>query len=140
MLTESSIIGFAVLAGLAAIVFGILLTINVMRKSSGDKKMQEIASAIQEGAMAYMSRQYKTVAGVAIVLTILIYYFLGLNTALGFVVGAVASALAGFIGMYVAVRANVRTAEAAKSGLKAAFDVAFRGGAVTGFFVVGLGL
>ncbi len=140
MLSESNIFAFSVVAGVAAIVYGLILTWMVMQKSAGDKKMQEIASAIQEGAMAYMSRQYKTVAVVAVVLAVVIWKFLGLNAAEGFIVGAVASGLAGFIGMFVSVRANVRTAEAARHGLKAAFNLAFRGGAVTGLFVVGLGL
>jgi len=140
MLTESNIFLMSVVAGLTAIVYGFILTWVVMQKSAGNHKMQEIASAIQEGANAYLTRQYKTVAVVALILTILIWKFLGMNTGLGFVVGAVSSALAGFIGMFVAVRANVRTAEAAKHGLKPAFSLAFKGGAVTGLFVVGLGL
>lgn len=140
MLTESSIFAFSFIAGAAALVYGFILVWAVMQKSAGDKKMQEIAAAIQEGAMAYMTRQYKTVAVVAIILAVIIWKFLGFNTSLGFIVGAFASAIAGFIGMYVSVRANVRTAEAAKEGLKPAFNLAFRGGAVTGLFVVGLGL
>lgn len=140
MLTESNIFAFSFIAGIAALVYGFILIWAVMQKSAGDKKMQEIAAAIQEGAMAYMSRQYKTVAVVAVILAVVIWKFLGMNTSLGFIVGSVASALAGFIGMYVSVRANVRTAEAAKEGLKPAFNIAFRGGAVTGLFVVGLGL
>jgi len=102
--------------------------------------MKNIAHAIQEGAKAYLSRQYKTVAVVALVLFILIWLLLGFTIAIGFVVGALASALSGFIGMSIAVRANVKTAEAAKSGLSKAFGIAFRGGAVTGFLVVGLAL
>ncbi len=140
MLTESNIYVLAIIAGIAAIGYGLILTSLVLKKSAGDSKMQEIASAIQEGAQAYLKRQYKTVAIVAVVMVIIIDRFLGWHTALGFVIGAVASAAAGYIGMYVAVRANVRTAEAAKTGLKPAFDLAFKGGAVTGLFVVGLGL
>ncbi|OGE83895.1 MAG: sodium-translocating pyrophosphatase [Candidatus Doudnabacteria bacterium RIFCSPLOWO2_01_FULL_44_21] len=139
-MTETFIYSFATLAGIAAIIYGFVLTNLVLKKPAGNDKMREIAAAIQEGAQAYLSRQYKTVALVAIILAIIIWYFLGFNTAIGFVVGAVASAAAGFIGMFVAVRANVRTAEAAKTGLAAAFHLAFRGGAVTGLFVVGLGL
>lgn len=140
MFTESSIIWFSVISGVVALVYGVILTRFVLSKPAGDKKMQDIASAIQEGATAYLTRQYKTIAMVAVVLTILIYFFLGLSTTIGFLVGAIASSLAGFAGMYVAVRANVRTAEAAKTSLKDAFGLAFKGGAVTGLFVVGLGL
>ncbi len=102
--------------------------------------MLEIASAIREGANAFLNRQYKSVAYVAAIIFVVLYYFLGRNTAIGFLVGALASALAGYIGMYVAVRANVRTAEAAKSGLEKALEVAFKGGSVTGLLVIGLGL
>ncbi len=140
MLLESNIFSFAIIAGIAAIVYGLIITYWVMQKSAGDQTMQEIASAIQEGATAYLSRQYSTVAVVAVILFVVIWKFLGTHSALGFLVGAVSSALAGFIGMFVAVRANVRTAEAAKHGLDKAFSLAFKGGAVTGFFVVGLGL
>jgi K(+)-stimulated pyrophosphate-energized sodium pump len=140
MLTESNIFALSIIASFAAIVFGLLLTLNVMKRPAGDDKMQEIAKAIQEGAQAYLTRQYRTIAVVAVILALIIWKLLGVHTAAGFIIGAIASSLAGFIGMFVAVRANVRTAEAAKSGIKSAFDVAFRGGAVTGFFVVGLGL
>ncbi|MDP3973472.1 MAG: sodium-translocating pyrophosphatase [Candidatus Daviesbacteria bacterium] len=125
---------------LAAIVYGVWLIVNVLNKDAGDEKMQEIASAIQIGAAAYLRRQYLVVSVVAAVMAGLIYYTLGQNTALGFLIGAVFSALAGFIGMSIAVRANVRVAEEAKKGLSEAFDLAYKGGAVTGFLVVGLAL
>ncbi|MEJ0021072.1 MAG: sodium-translocating pyrophosphatase [Candidatus Doudnabacteria bacterium] len=140
MLSESSIFMLSVVAGLAAIAYGLIITYWVLGKPTGDKKMQEIAAAIQEGANAFLFRQYSTVAVVAVVLDLIIWKYLGVHSAEGFAVGAIASACAGFIGMFVAVRANVRTAEAAKSGLEPAFSLAFKGGAVTGFFVVGLGL
>ncbi len=130
---------FALAAALVAIIFGFILAKWILRLPAGDEKMQSIAKAIQEGAKAYLIRQYKTVGIVAVILFILLL-FLGIYAALGFVVGAAASALAGFIGMYISVRANVRTAEAAKSGLKKALTVAFRGGTVTGLLVVGLAL
>jgi len=122
------------------ILYGLFLVWQVLKSSPGNKKMQEIAGAIQEGAEAYLNRQYKTVGIIAVILVIGLYFLLGRNTAIGFLVGAVFSAAAGYIGMNVAVRANVRTAEAARSGLKAALSLAFRGGAVTGLLVVSLGL
>lgn len=124
----------------AATLYGLILTFLVLKLPTGSEKMREIASAIQEGAMAYLMRQYMVVAVVAVIVASLIYQFLGLNSALGFVVGALFSAMAGLIGMLVAVRANVRCAEAAKDGLPKAFNVAFQGGSVTGFLVVGLAL
>ncbi len=123
-----------------ALFYGGWLVIDVLKKDAGSDKMREIASAIQVGAAAYLQRQYKVVALVAVVLAALIYYVLGQNTAVGFLVGAALSALAGFIGMSVAVRANVRVAEEAKKGLSPAFILAYKGGAVTGFLVVGLAL
>jgi len=131
---------FSIVSSLIAIIFALGLVWKVLRAPSGDAKMKEIAEAIQIGAKAYLSRQYKTVAAVAVVVAVLIGWFLGLTTMFGFIVGASASALAGYIGMSVAVRANVRTAEAAKSGLKKALNVAFQGGSVTGLLVVGLAL
>lgn len=127
-------------AALSATVYGLVLSFLVLRLPTGNEKMVEIATAIQQGASAYLNRQYFVVSIVAAIMASLIYQFLGLNSALGFVVGAVSSAVAGFIGMMVAVRANVRCAEAAKDGISKAFAVAYRGGTVTGFLVVGLAL
>ncbi|MCL2451722.1 sodium-translocating pyrophosphatase [Candidatus Saccharibacteria bacterium] len=130
----------APVAGLISLLAAGLLARRVLREKPGDKKMREIAAAIQEGAMAYLKRQYMTISVVAIVLTVVIGLALGWELALSFVVGAICSALAGFIGMNVSVRANVRTAAAAKNSLTAALNLAFRGGAVTGLAVVGLSL
>jgi K(+)-stimulated pyrophosphate-energized sodium pump len=133
---------FALLCAGVAIAVGIGLTVWLLRKPPGDRRMQEIGRAVQEGASAYLRRQYTTIAVVAIVpfLVIGFYEDLGWGTAVGFLVGAAFSAAAGFIGMNVAVRSNMRTAEAAKAGLRPALDVAFRAGSVTGLLVVGLGL
>ena len=131
---------FALVCAVIAIVYGLLLARTVTSKSDGDEKMKSIALAIQEGASAYLNKQYKTIAIIAVILGIALWLFLGATMALGFVVGAVLSGLAGYIGMNVSVRANVRTTEAAKHGLKSALSVAFRGGTVTGLLVVGLAL
>jgi K(+)-stimulated pyrophosphate-energized sodium pump len=131
---------FALAAAVAAIVYGLVLIQVVFKKPAGSEKMQEIAMAIQQGAKAYLNRQYKTIAVIAVVLFFILWLVLNISIALGFLVGATLSALAGYIGMNVSVRANVRTSEAAKQGLAPALKVAVNGGAVTGFLVVGLGL
>lgn len=135
-----SVLLFSLLAALAAIIYGLILIAGVKRESAGDGKQVGIAKAIQEGARAYIARQYKTVAAIGFVVFILIWVGLNFKIALGFLVGAILSALAGYIGMMVSVQANVRTTEAAKSGLARALGVAVRGGTVTGMLVVGLGL
>ncbi len=131
---------FALVSAIVALAWGAYLVRWVLRQPAGEGKMIEIAKAIQVGAEAYLSRQYKTIGAIGLVIFLILWKALGWHTAAGFAIGAILSALAGFVGMFVSVRANVRTTEAAKKGMKHALDVAVKGGTVTGLFVVGFGL
>jgi len=140
-MTENSWLVYALAGSIVALLYGAFLIVKILKQPQGEGKMLEIAKAIQDGAKAYLSRQYRTVAVAAIVIVLIMWlaHFSG-HTIAGFILGAVLSALAGFIGMNVSVRANVRTTEAAKKGLAKALSLAFEGGTVTGLFVAGLGL
>jgi len=137
---DSNTVLFGVAGGVAAVLFAIVLILLVLRTPTGNDRMREIAAAIQEGASAYLNRQYTVIAIIGVAIAVVIGFFINWKTAVLFVIGAVLSAAAGYVGMNIAVRSNLRTAEAARGGVDKALQVAFRGGAVTGFMVVGLGL
>jgi len=139
-MSETIALWAALTASVTAIVVGIIFSLGILKESDGNERMQEIAGAIQEGATAYLNRQYLTIGVVGAVIFILLGIAIDWLSALGFLIGAVFSGLAGYIGMNISVRANVRTAQAAYNGMSSALSVAFRGGAVTGLLVVGLGL
>jgi K(+)-stimulated pyrophosphate-energized sodium pump len=135
-----SVLTITIACGVCALIYGLWASRSILTSSAGNEKMQEIASAIQEGAAAYLNRQYRTITIVGIIVTIILFLTLGLYVSIGFLIGAILSGIAGYIGMNVSVRANVRTTQAAKEGIQPALDIAFKSGAITGMLVVGLGI
>ena len=135
-----TILFYTILAGLLSIVYGYITGKNILASSTGNKKMQDIASAIQIGAKAYLNRQYKTISIVGLVVLIIISVSFSFLVGLGYLIGATLSGIAGYVGMLVSVEANVRTAEASRKGLSKGLSIAFKSGAVTGMLVAGLAL
>ena len=136
----SNILQLIILAGLLSIVYGFFTGKNILNSSAGNNKMQEIASAIQVGAKAYLNRQYKTIAIVGLVVLVIISFAFSILVGLGYLIGAALSGIAGYVGMLVSVQANVRTAEASRKGFSQGLSIAFQSGAVTGMLVAGLAL
>ena len=134
------IVWFAIACGALAVIYGILASRSILAASAGTERMQEISSAIQEGAAAYLNRQYRAIAIVGVVIAIILIFVLNWMVALGFVIGAVLSGATGYIGMHISVRANVRTTEGARKSMAEGLSIAFRSGAVTGMLVAGLAL
>jgi len=136
----NTVIGFSIVCGLLSLVYGAVTAIGVLGANAGTPRMQEIARAVQEGASAYLKRQYQAIAIVGVVVLVILFALLGMKVAIGFLIGAVLSGVAGFIGMNVSVRANVRTAVAAQESLAKGLDLSFKAGAITGMLVAGLAL
>ena len=135
-----SVLTITISCGVCALIYGLWASRSILTSSAGSEKMQEIAGAIQEGAAAYLNRQYTTITIVGVIVAIILFLTLGIYVSIGFLIGAILSGIAGYIGMNVSVRANVRTTQAAQDGLQPALDIAFKSGAITGMLVVGLGI